>query len=171
MKIRTVVMISLLLLSVRLDAGAEDRTVGLREAVSLALSQNHEVRAFALSVSADGEDIGVARSFLLPKITFEERFVRTNNPPAVFSMKLNQRRFALADFEIDSLNDPAPVNDFQTTFALEQALFTRKATVGLDMARKEFTAKSEDLIRKKEEIAFRVTQAYLATSAADDFVK
>jgi outer membrane protein TolC len=170
MKIGSVTVISLLLLSFFGEALADDRTVSLKEAVSLALTGNHEVRAFTFSVSAEGEDIGVARSFLLPKIAFEERFLRTNNPPTVFSMKLNQRRFAPADFEIDSLNNPAPINDFQTTFALEQALFTRKASVGLEMARTEFAAKSEDLTRKKEEIAFRVTQAYLATSAADEFV-
>lgn len=170
MKIRSIAVVSLLLLSFSLEARAQDRTVSLREAVSLALTRNHEVRAFTFSVSAEGEEIGVARSFLLPKIAFEERFIRSNNPTTVFSMKLNQRRFEPADFEIDSLNNPAPINDYQTTFALEQALFTRKAAVGLDIARTEFAARNEDLVRKKEEIAFRVTHAYLATSSADEFV-
>ena len=86
MKIGSVTVISLLLLSFFGEALADDRTVSLKEAVSLALTGNHEVRAFTFSVSAEGEDIGVARSFLLPKIAFEERFLRTNNPPTVFSM-------------------------------------------------------------------------------------
>ncbi len=54
--------------------------MSLREAVQEALQNNHEIVAFRSSLSARKEDIGIAKSNLLPKLTFEERYLRTNNP-------------------------------------------------------------------------------------------
>ncbi len=164
-------MAALTLCSSIAGAIAEERTIGLREGIELALGQNHEVRAFRNSLMAQEEDIGVARSFLLPKVTFEERFLRTNNPTYAFMAKLNQERFGQQDFAIDSLNSPNPVNDFQTSFSLEQPLFVRKASIGLHMARIEFSAKSDEYMRKREETALRVVQAYLSVRTAREYLK
>lgn len=150
---------------------ASEKQVSLSDAIRSALENNHEVLAFKNSLSAQKEDIGVSRSFLLPKITFEERFMRTNNPTYSFMAKLNQERFAQTDFAVTSLNNPKPTNDFQTSFSFEQPVFVRKAHIGLDMSKKEFSAKSEEFIRKKEEIALRVVQTYLMVHTAKEYVK
>jgi len=139
----------------------ETKLLSLQGAVRIAVEHNPEVRAFGNALSAQQEDIGVARSFLLPKLALEENAARTNNPPNIFMMKLNQERFAQSDFAVDKLNKPAPINDFQTLVSLEQPLFARKAQIGLTMAKQEYAAKKEDFLRKKEEIALRVSQAYL----------
>lgn len=151
-------------------AGAEEKAVGLHEALEIALENNHEIRAFRNALSARGEDIGIARSFLLPKLTFEERFMRTNNPTYAFMAKLNQKRFSQGDFDISSLNNPDAVSDFQTSFSFEQSVFARKADIGLDMARKEYHAKNEDYARKRQEIALKVVQAYLMVLTAKEYV-
>jgi outer membrane protein len=150
---------------------AEEQTLTLKEAVNIALRENPEIRAFNESVSAGEEDIGSARSYLFPKVTVEERFMRTTNPTFAFMSKLNQERFAASDFAINSLNNPSPVNDFQTSFSIEQPIFVQKVFVGLDMAKKEHTAKEEDFSRKREEVAFETVKTYLMAITASEFVK
>jgi outer membrane protein TolC len=152
-------------------AYASEKKISLSDAIKVALENNHEIKAFKNSVSAQKEDIGVARSFLLPKITFEERFLRTNNPTYSFMARLNQERFTQSDFAVTSLNNPKPINDFQTSLSFEQPLFVRKANISLDISKNEFFSKSEDFIRKKEEITFRVVQTYLMVHTAKEYVR
>jgi outer membrane protein len=163
-------LISFLILGAAQDINAAEKQVSLSDAIRTALENNHEVLAFKNSLYAQKEDIGVARSFLLPKITFEERYMRTNSPTYSFMAKLNQERFAQSDFAITSLNDPKPINDFQTSLSFEQPVFARKANIGLDISKNEFSAKGEEFIRKKEEITFRVVQTYLMVHTAKEHV-
>jgi outer membrane protein TolC len=169
---KRIVMVAFVALSVSLLSvpAAGEEAMSLQEAVRTAMENNHDLRAFGNSVSAQQEDIGIARSSLLPKITFEERFMRTTNPTYAFMAKLNQERFTQQDFDISSLNSPRAVNDFQTSFSFEQPLFARKAYVGLDMARTEFTAKKEDYTRKQQEIALKVVHSYLMVLTAKEYV-
>lgn len=152
-------------------AHADERTFSIDDALSLAMKGNPELRAFDNSVSAAGEDIGIARSNLLPKINFEERFMRTTNPTLAFAAKLNQERFTTADFAIPSLNNPDAINDFQTSISFEQPLYVRKAYIGLKMAKQEFSAKQEDLTRKKEEVAFNIIRTALMINSSKEFVE
>ncbi|HBC89403.1 MAG TPA: hypothetical protein DCZ94_20880, partial [Lentisphaeria bacterium] len=68
----------------------------------------------------------------LPKISLEERYLRTASPTYAFMTKLSQQRIALADFAPENLNHPSAVNDFQTAITLEQPLYVRKANIGLE---------------------------------------
>jgi outer membrane protein TolC len=147
-------------------ARAQEQTFTLAEAVKFALQNNNEIRAAESSLAAKKDDVGVARSSLLPKVYFEERALRTNNPTYVFMSKLNQGLFTQQDFAINSLNHPDPYNDFQTQFFAEQPVFIPKAWVGVDMSKREHHAGSIDLSRKREEIAFRVCQAWLMVHTA-----
>ena len=144
--------------------------VTLKEAVEEALVNSHGILAFRNSLSAQKEDIGIARSSLLPKLTFEERYLRTNNPTYVFMSKLNQERFAMQDFAIDSLNDPSPESDFQTSISIFQPLLARQANIGVDMSETAYAAKEEDYYRKQEETAMQVARTYLMVEMAREFI-
>ncbi len=163
-----IVIVLVLMTNAAVSAG--EQVLSLHDALLQALIGNTEIRANEHALFAVKEDVSIARSFLLPRIGFEERFMRTNNPTYAFMAKLNQERFAMTDFAIPSLNDPAPVSDFQTSFSFEQAIFAPKAYIGLRMSRKEFDAKSEDVERKREEITFSVFKAYLESQTARAFV-
>jgi outer membrane protein TolC len=152
------------------ETAAAERTLTLPEALKIALEENHELKAFTNAVSAEKEGIGVARSFLLPKITLEERFLRTTNPTYAFMAKLNQERFTSQDFEVTSLNNPDPINDFQTSVSLEQPVFIKKALVGLEMSKTEAAAREEEFKRKREETALKVAQSYLTVNTAKTYV-
>ncbi len=145
--------------------------MGLSEAIQQALVNNHSLRGGAHGLAAMGEDVGMARSFLLPKLTFEERFMRTNSPVYGFMAKLNEQRFGAQDFDISSLNHPDALNDFQTSFSLEQPLFAPKANIGLAMSRNALAAGRHDFGRKREEVALQVAQAYLMVRTAQSFIE
>lgn len=166
---RTVAALSLILLTAASLEAAGPLT--LREAVETGLEQNHGLRAASARAEASRADIGIARSRLLPKLSFEERFMRTNNPTYAFSSKLNQERFTAADFAIGSLNDPDEIDDFQTTLSFEMPLFVRQASVGLRMAREEYSAGRDELLRRREAAAFDIVKAYLTVNTASGFVE
>ncbi len=159
-------LISLLFIVTATAAYTAERELSLQEAIKIALEENREMRALKNSLSAHKSDIGIARSSLLPRIGFEERATRTNNPPGVFSMKLNQERFSQTDFDIGRLNSPSPISDFQTLLSFDQPLFAMNSFMGLSMAKKEYSARTEEYQRKKEEITFKVAQAGLRLRTA-----
>ena len=142
----------------------------LRAAVTEALAKNHEIAAFTNSLAASKEDIGIARSNLMPKLSLEERFLRTNNPTYVFMSKLNQGRFTMQDFAIDSLNDPAPESDFQTSLAVFQPLLAMQASIGIDMSETAYAAKEEEYFRKQEAVALQVATTYLMAQMAEEYI-
>jgi len=150
-------------------AAHAEHQLSLRDALLQALRDNPGIRARDRGLMADKMDVSIARSFLLPKITFEERFMRTNNPTYAFMAKLNQERFAAEDFAIQSLNDPDPISDFQTSISFEQAIFAPKAYIGREMAEKEYEAKREEVSRRKEEVAFTVFRTYLDAQTARSY--
>jgi outer membrane protein len=158
----------LITMSVTMAYGEESLT--LRDAIRIAMNDNHELRALKNALSAQQETIGIARSALLPRIYFSEQASRTNNPPSVFAMKLDQQRFAASDFAIDSLNNPAAMNDFQTLFGFEQPIFSSKAYIGVSMAQKEYSAQQEEYRRKQEEMSLKVVQGYLRVHTAKAYL-
>jgi outer membrane protein len=151
-------------------AAAKERVLSLSDALLYALKDNPGIRAEGEGLLAQKEQVGIAGSFLLPKLNFEERFMRTNNPTYVFMAKLNEERFTADDFAIGSLNHPDAVSDFQTSVSFEQPLFAPKASIGVRMAKKEFEAKGDEFDRRKEEVAFRVFETYLGVQTARSYV-
>ncbi len=149
---------------------ASGERLTLDEAVKMAMKNNHELQAQRNANAAKGAEIGVARSSLLPKISLEERYLRTTSPTYAFMTKLSQERIALADFAPENLNHPSAVNDFQTAITFEQPLYVRKANIGLEMSKVEAAASEEALYRKKEEVAFKVIQYYLMVSTAGAYI-
>lgn len=152
------------------NAAESENRYTLSEAVKTALQNNNEIKAQRNSHAAKQADVGIARSYLLPKISLEERYLRTVNPTYAFMTKLNQERIEQADFAPGTLNRPDAVSDFQTTLSFEQPLFVKKADIGLEMSKREVEASEEALERKKEEIAFKVVQYYLMVGTAAGYV-
>lgn len=147
----------------------EEVVVSMRDAIRTAIDHNQSIKAMRSALAAKQEDIGIARSMLLPKIMFEEKYMRTTNPTYAFMAKLNQERFTQQDFAISALNDPDAVNDFQTAFSFEQPLLVRKANIGLAMAKKEYEAANSEYQRKREEICLKVVRAFLMVQTARQY--
>jgi outer membrane protein TolC len=170
----TVVVIFLLffLVAMMAEAGnASGERLTLDEAVRIALKNNHELQAQRNAHAAKGAEVGVARSALLPRISLEERYLRTAIPAYAFMTKLNQQRIEFADFAPDTLNHPAAINDYQTAVTFEQPLYVKKAGIGWEMSKMEAAASEEALHRKMEEMVFKTVEYYLMVSTTGAYVK
>jgi outer membrane protein TolC len=115
--------------------------------------------------------VAAARGNLLPTVSFEERFLATDNPAYDFSMKINQGNFSPADLQgaPGTFNDPDPIGDFQTSLTLTQPIYSRRAALGVALARAEAVSVSLDRDRRREEVAHQVLLAWLGAQAAEAY--
>lgn len=150
---------------------SEERRMTVIEAVRTALVDNHEIKSLQSATKAQEMDIGIARSYLLPRIFIEERYLRTTNPGYAFMSKLNQERIEPEDFNPDRLNHPDAINDYQSSLTIEQPLFVKKAFIGFDMSKTEAQAKGKELSRKAEDVAFQVVKVCLMIVSAKEYVR
>ena len=150
-------------------AGAME-TVDFPQAVARALAGNPFLAAAGHDHAASRSDAETARGQYLPGVTFSHNFVRTNIPAEAFALTINEGALTSADFQdVNNFNNPAPRNDFITTFALEQPLFVPRVYLGHKMAKAEADAKGLELSRAREETVYRVLAAYLDVASAKSF--
>jgi len=151
-------------------ASAQQR-VTLAEATAEALAKSDLLRAEDARVAGAAASVGAARGNLLPTLTFEERYLATDNPAYDFSMKINQGNFTTADLQgaPATFNNPDPIDDFQTSITLTQPIYSRRALLGVEMARAEAGAVNLDRERRREEVAHRVLLAWLGSQAAEAY--
>ena len=104
-----------------LPVRAESMT--LASAIEIAMSESP--RAAASSAAKEAAEGGVTEStgLLTPGVTVSERFLRSDDPVAVFAGKLQQGRFTAGDFALPSLNNPGGINDWVTRFEVAQPVF------------------------------------------------
>src|SRR6266545_3371463 len=102
-------------------AGQEPLT--LDRALTAALAQNASLRASRAGVEEASARVTRARSGLFPRVSVTESWQSGDLPVFVFSSLLSARRFAAANFAIDTLNHPDPIGFFQTSVGVEQMLF------------------------------------------------
>jgi outer membrane protein TolC len=143
----------------------------LAEATAEALAKSDLLRAEEARVAAAAGGVEAARGNLRPTITVEERYTRTDNPAYDFSLKINQGTFTPADLQgaPATFNDPDPISDFQTSLTLTQPLWSRRASLGVEIARAEEGAVGHERERRREEVAHRVLQAWLGARAAEAY--
>jgi outer membrane protein len=136
--------------------------VSLHDAIARALESNHLLKAAAMEKGAAQEGVAVSRSRYLPRLYLESGVALTNTPSSVFMMKLDEGRINPdSDFSKNSLNHPAPRGDFKNALKLEQPLLDLGISTGVELARKEAESAEISLGLTREQIAFRVYNAYL----------
>jgi outer membrane protein TolC len=152
-------------LTVRLYAAPEVLT--LRQAVDLALRSNPLVAAADAGEREAESRIRQAVSGRLPRVQFSESLERSNHPVFVFSSLLNQRQFREANFAIDSLNRPSPLNNHQARLTVEQVVFDgRQTSRGVEAARFTRQAAGEETRRSHSDVILRVLETYFGVALA-----
>ena len=147
--------------------------INFKEAIVIALENNQELMGMKAALSASEKDIGISRSYLLPKVRVGEDFVTTNNPAQVFALKLNQTRLTSADFAgaPGSFNSPGNITNFLTYGLIEIPVYNKASLEALKMAKTQYTANAYVYIRKQEELIKNVAQNYLQIGTAQEYVK
>ena len=145
---------------VGLAAPAAGQTLTLADAIARARAQNPEAGAAAAAEREAALRVTQARAGSLPRVDIVESWQRGNQPVFAFGSLLAQRRFTAADFAVESLNHPHPLNNFRGAVTVEQAVFdgstranAEAAAVGHEMAATRRAMVDQDL-------AARVTDAF-----------
>jgi len=99
-------------------------------------------------------------SGFLPKVTVSEGYLKSNDPVAVFSMKLKRGVFSQQDFDIATLNRPDAFENFTTSLQIQQPLINLDAIYARSAARLGVKARQEALNRAMEAIAVQVKRGY-----------
>ncbi len=127
-----------LLLGLAAPLAAQD-PLALKDAVRLALEKHPSVEAAKNGVKAAETRVSAARSGYLPKLSYAESWMRSNNPVVVFSSLLTQHQFTAGNFALGPLNRPDALNNFQSQVTVDQVVFdaggTRRAVRSAELDR------------------------------------
>lgn len=146
--------------------GDQTRPLRYADAVRMALEGNPELAAArAEAERIEGEALQTWRG-LLPTVRGEQRYIRSDDPSAVFGMKLKQRRLVPADLTPERLADPDPFGGYTTALIVEQPLVNLDAWHGRRQAREGVRAARLGTGRAEEELLLQVRRAYYALPLA-----
>ena len=159
--------------------GQPPLSLTLREAVDAALRSQPLSRSADLNVDLADERVAEARSARLPTVRIFETVTRSNNPVFVFGSLLEQSRFGPQNFALDSLNNPAPITNVRTGFAVNVPAFdglrtnarVAQAELGRDQASLEKRFTEQRIRFDTIKSYFDVAVAQAAKQVADDAVR
>jgi outer membrane protein TolC len=133
----------------------------LRQAVDLALKLSP---AAAIATADDQEAKSaatLARTRLLPRLSFTEDISRGNDPVYAFGTRLRQGQFTQSDFALDALNHPQPIGNFSTRFSGSWTAFdsfkTQREIHSADLLRASASSSSKAI---DQQIVLNVVGAY-----------
>ncbi len=141
----------------------------LPEAVRMALESNPAIHAAEAATREADAGIRMAAAGRLPRVSYAESYSRSNNPVFVFGSLLNQRQFGPDNFEIERLNNPDSLHNFQSLLRVEQSLYDFDRTKhALRAARLRSDLTAEERRRRETDLVLGVVRAYFGTSLAEE---
>jgi outer membrane protein TolC len=146
--------------------GAETLKLSVKDAVSMALENNNQIKAASFTSQAATQGIQSANSRYLPAVSLEETLVASNSPINTFMMKLDEGRFTNNDFQISNLNNPSAAHDFKTALTIQQPLFVPSLSPMKELAVKDAQKSGFQLEAARQGIAFQVFHTYLEVQKA-----
>jgi outer membrane protein TolC len=148
-------------------AAAQTRLT-LADAMVRARAESPAARAAASAAQEAAWRVPQARAGYLPRVDAIEAWQRGTHPVFVFSSLLAQRRFTAADFAIDALNHPDPVDNIRSALAVEQSIWDGGLTrLAVERARLDREAADAGRERTGQELALAAAEAYTNVLAAD----
>jgi outer membrane protein TolC len=168
-----------LLGAVLLPLGAAAQPLSLRDAVKLALDKHPSLQAAAARTKAAGSRVDQTRGAYHPKLGYTEFVQGSNNPVFAFGTLLNQRRFSQTDFDVNRLNSPGFIANFQSQAFAEQLIYdfgaarqqTRTAEIGRKMSQEEETLQSMRQVAAVARAYYSVQLTREALTVAQSAVK
>lgn len=102
--------------------------LNLEEAVEKALENNPQTKLSESKLKFADLKIKEAKTGMRPYADFTQSVTRSNNPVFVFGSRLEQGRFATANFALDSLNNPKGMLNFRSVVGFRLSLFDQRQT-------------------------------------------
>lgn len=160
--------LALALLPLPLAAGTPaEESLGLAEAAERALAHNPDLAVDLPGLEAARLRYEAARAGYLPRVDFEYAYEAGDNPVFVFSTLLGQERFTAANFALEELNTPDPLDNLKTRVTARQAVWDFGRTRSLRKQAETGIAVA-DLAHEahRQRVLMELFQAYYAHSLA-----
>ena len=158
----------IVIVSARVSRGQETKSLGLSDAIQIALNNNRRLQAANQYRDATRSMASQAKGAFFPRVDIVEGFNYTDKPTLVFSNLLDQAGFKQQNFAINSLNNPTPLTNLASQIRLEQPVYTGgKLSASLGQARAFAEASEEKARRTRQEVIASVIEAYYQVLLAD----
>lgn len=145
--------------------------LGLARAMSTARVQAQDVLAAQARTTAGESRVRQAKGYRLPQISFQEMWIRTNNPAEVFALQLNQGRFSFDDFVVNDPNNPDYLNNATSRFLLTLPIYTGgEISSRVDQAKLASQATVVEATWVENSAAMSAAEAYIRLSQARENV-
>jgi outer membrane protein len=142
-------------------------SLSLRDAVRVALHNNSSLAASSAAVDAAAARIDQARGGRLPKVDYSESWTAGNNPVYVFGSLLASHQFTVENFNIETLNRPEALNNFQSVISVDQPIYDAGQTkTALRFANLARDVTLEDRRRAEMQVIAGVLRAYYGAALA-----
>jgi outer membrane protein TolC len=144
------------------NGAAQSDTVylSLPAALERAHEANPTLRAERAEARMAAQGVLDASRAFLPNLRLEIQGMRTNDPVAVFGLKLRQENFAMEDFDIAVLNRPDPYSGWNSSATVELPILAPEGLFGFSAARRGAAARDAAAERYAGATNFMVTRAY-----------
>lgn len=170
---RIAVLGALVLTSAAASAQAQLRLT-LEDAMARARRDTPAARVLSALEAEAGARVDQARAGHFPRVDFTESVERGNQPVFVFGTLLSQRRFSPLDFDIQRLNEPAPMTNVRTAATITQQVFdggqtrlgVQTAELTRDLAASRRAGGAQDLALDAARVFLRVLQLESSERAA-----
>ncbi|MFA5203929.1 MAG: TolC family protein [Lentisphaeria bacterium] len=151
----------------------------LEQAVALARARHPLLGAARAGIRVGQGELREAKSLNRPKGTLYGTYGYTNNPVYAFMSKLNQQQFSAADFQLDNLNHPDAIADWQGRAEVVWPLLTggrqpareAMADAGLQAARFDAARSEHDIVRAVTEAYYGCLLARAVAGVMEDTVR
>lgn len=143
------------------------RVVTLEEAVRTALEGNPELRIAAAREEIARAEGRASAARLLPRVDGGAGWTRSVDPVFAFGTKLRQGRFTEADFALDALNDPSPVEDWTAGAEARWAALDLGLWAGRSAAEDRAAAAGWERARARRATVFATRVRWFAAAAAE----
>ncbi|MGD8496364.1 MAG: TolC family protein [Gemmatimonadales bacterium] len=148
-------------------ATAEPVPITLEAAVSTALEANPSHRIAGARTAIARAEARAGTSPLLPAVDVGAGYARSADPVFAFGTKLRQERFGQADFAVDALNRPDPINDWTMDVGVRWNLLDPTAWAGRSAAGSRAEAAGWEEAWSRDRTTFATRALYFAAVGAD----
>ena len=167
MNIARIVTACLLVGSLPLSSASAAQGVRIEDAIRSAWKENPGLAAGAHQVTAARADAQAAANGHWPTLAVTAKGIGTSEPVGVFGIKLDQQRITAADFDPATLNDPGPVGGVGLGAGVVIPIWMGgRILAGQHAAAAQADAEASSQVRRREEMALAVVQAYFGVQVA-----
>ncbi len=140
----------------------------LEEVLQVARENNWEIKKSEQEILSRQAEFRSTLATFLPGIGVSQSVTHTNDPLAVFGIKLQQEIVTQNDFATDLLNNPASITDFNLGITVEQPLINPDALAGRRAASFTLDASRQQNAHLKHHVKYLVKQSYYAIQLAHE---